>query len=348
MRSSPPWRSWRARSCAAGRSSSAATRTAAASSRPRTTRPGATGSSRRCRAPKRCGAARPSRSCGRVWASTASTRRRCGRSCARSCRPSSRPGSTRATSTSASSRPPSTTRAPLAEAVQAAIRVRTRLSCSLGLASSKVVAKIASDRRKPGGLTIVRPGQEAAFLAPLAIRLLPGVGPRAEARLAAGGVETIGGLAALVGRAAWRAPAGEGRPARARPRPRHRPAAARGLDRAHLDLARGDVPAGRRRPRAAARRARPDGRSPRGAPARPRSGRAHGDDEAPLSRLRDPHPLDLAPGRHRRPGAHRRARVRSPRPRTPRPAGPAAARRCRCLGHQPSTRSWSLRWRESA
>jgi DNA polymerase IV len=85
----------------------------------------------------------------------------------------------------------------VAEAVQAAIRVRTRLSCSLGLASSKVVAKIASDRRKPGGLTIVRPGHEAAFLAPLAIRLLPGIGPRAEARLAAGGVETIGGLAAL-------------------------------------------------------------------------------------------------------------------------------------------------------
>jgi DNA polymerase IV len=85
----------------------------------------------------------------------------------------------------------------LAESVQAVIRARTQLSCSLGLASSKVVAKIASDRRKPGGLTIVRPGREAAFLAPLAIRLLPGVGPRAEARLAAGGVETIGDLAAL-------------------------------------------------------------------------------------------------------------------------------------------------------
>jgi DNA polymerase-4 len=85
----------------------------------------------------------------------------------------------------------------LAESVQAVIRANTQLSCSLGLASSKVVAKIASDRRKPGGLTIVRPGREASFLAPLAIRLLPGVGPRAEARLTAGGVETIGDLAAL-------------------------------------------------------------------------------------------------------------------------------------------------------
>jgi DNA polymerase-4 len=85
----------------------------------------------------------------------------------------------------------------LAEAVQAVIRARTRLSCSLGVAGSKVVAKIASDRRKPGGLTLVRPGREAAFLAPLAIRLLPGIGPRAEARLVAGGVTTMGALAGL-------------------------------------------------------------------------------------------------------------------------------------------------------
>jgi len=85
----------------------------------------------------------------------------------------------------------------LAEAVQAVIRARTRLSCSLGVASSKVVAKVASDRRKPGGLTVVRPGREAAFLAPFAIRVLPGVGPRAEERLVAAGVETVGALAAL-------------------------------------------------------------------------------------------------------------------------------------------------------
>ena len=85
----------------------------------------------------------------------------------------------------------------LAEAVRAVVRARTRLSCSLGVASSKVVAKVASDRRKPGGLTVVRPGREAAFLAPLPIRVLPGIGPRAEVRLAAAGIETIGGVAAL-------------------------------------------------------------------------------------------------------------------------------------------------------
>jgi DNA polymerase IV len=85
----------------------------------------------------------------------------------------------------------------LAEAVQAVVRTRTRLSCSLGVASSKVVAKIASDRRKPGGITAVRPGTEARFLASFPIRLLPGVGPRAEERLVAAGIETIGQLAAL-------------------------------------------------------------------------------------------------------------------------------------------------------
>jgi DNA polymerase-4 len=85
----------------------------------------------------------------------------------------------------------------LAEAVQAVVRARTRLSCSIGLATSKVVAKVASDRRKPGGLTVVRPGREAVFLAPLPLRVLPGIGPRADERLRASGVETIGGLAAL-------------------------------------------------------------------------------------------------------------------------------------------------------
>src|SRR6476619_3175749 len=85
----------------------------------------------------------------------------------------------------------------LAEAVRAVVRSRTHLSCSLGVATSKVVAKVASDRRKPGGLTVVRPGREAAFLAPFPIRILPGVGPRAEERLVAAGIERIGGIAAL-------------------------------------------------------------------------------------------------------------------------------------------------------
>ena len=85
----------------------------------------------------------------------------------------------------------------LAEAVQVAVRGSTLLTCSLGVSTSKVVCKVASDRRKPGGITVVPPGREARFLAPFPTRILPGVGPRAEERLAAAGVVTIGGLADL-------------------------------------------------------------------------------------------------------------------------------------------------------
>ena len=85
----------------------------------------------------------------------------------------------------------------VAEAVQTSVRGATSLSAAIGVATSKVVAKIASDRRKPGGLTVVAPGREASFLAPFDVRRLPGVGPRSEARLRAAGLETIGALAAL-------------------------------------------------------------------------------------------------------------------------------------------------------
>jgi DNA polymerase-4 len=85
----------------------------------------------------------------------------------------------------------------VAEAVQTAVRAATSLRCSLGVASCKVVAKVASDRRKPGGIVVVPAGSEAAFLAPFEVRRLPGVGPKAEERLRTAGIETIGGLAAL-------------------------------------------------------------------------------------------------------------------------------------------------------
>jgi DNA polymerase-4 len=85
----------------------------------------------------------------------------------------------------------------IASAIQVSVRTRTSLTCSLGIATSKVVCKIASDRRKPGGVTVVPPGTEARFLGPLAVRVLPGVGPRAEERLRHAGIDTIGGLAAL-------------------------------------------------------------------------------------------------------------------------------------------------------
>jgi DNA polymerase-4 len=85
----------------------------------------------------------------------------------------------------------------VAEAVQTAVRAATSLTCALGVSTSKVVAKIASDYRKPGGLTVVPARTEARFLAPFAVRRLPGVGPKAEERLVAAGVETVGALAVL-------------------------------------------------------------------------------------------------------------------------------------------------------
>lgn len=84
----------------------------------------------------------------------------------------------------------------VARQVQQRIRDETSLSASVGVACSKLVAKIATDMRKPAGLTAVPPGTEEAFLAPLPARKIPGVGPKTEARLAELGVATCADLAA--------------------------------------------------------------------------------------------------------------------------------------------------------
>ena len=83
----------------------------------------------------------------------------------------------------------------VARRLQARVRDEIGLSASLGVAANKVVAKVASGHDKPGGLTIVRPGEEAAFLAPLPVQTLLGVGPVTAQRLADLGVATIGELA---------------------------------------------------------------------------------------------------------------------------------------------------------
>jgi DNA polymerase-4 len=77
------------------------------------------------------------------------------------------------------------------------IRRETELAASVGVATSMLVAKIASDMRKPDGLVVVPPGTEASFLGPLPVRRLWGVGPKMEDVLAKLGVVTIGDLAAL-------------------------------------------------------------------------------------------------------------------------------------------------------
>jgi DNA polymerase IV len=85
----------------------------------------------------------------------------------------------------------------IALAIKAAIREDVDLPVSVGVATTKLVAKIASDLRKPDGLVVVEPGDEAAFLAPLPIGRLWGVGEKTAVALADYGVRTIGDLAAL-------------------------------------------------------------------------------------------------------------------------------------------------------
>ena len=89
--------------------------------------------------------------------------------------------------------------APLAVALDLKRRVHseTGLTLSVGVATCKSVAKIASDMDKPDGLVVVPPGEERAFLAALPVSKLPGIGPKAAQRLRRDGIETIGQLAAL-------------------------------------------------------------------------------------------------------------------------------------------------------
>jgi DNA polymerase IV (DinB-like DNA polymerase) len=72
---------------------------------------------------------------------------------------------------------------------------KERLTCSIGVAPNKLVAKIASDYKKPYGLTVVKPEDVQDFLFPLAVRKIPGVGPKTERALKELNIETIHDLA---------------------------------------------------------------------------------------------------------------------------------------------------------
>ncbi len=83
----------------------------------------------------------------------------------------------------------------MAEQIRAAVWEREQLTASVGVASNKFVAKIASDLNKPNGITECPPGEEQPFLAPLPVSRLWGVGPKSAARLNAAGLHTIGDIA---------------------------------------------------------------------------------------------------------------------------------------------------------
>jgi DNA polymerase-4 len=78
-----------------------------------------------------------------------------------------------------------------------AMKRETALNCSIGIAASRMVAKVASDQAKPNGILWVLPGEEAQFLAPLDVRKIPGVGKVTEKNLQAWGIHKVGDLAAL-------------------------------------------------------------------------------------------------------------------------------------------------------
>jgi DNA polymerase-4 len=78
---------------------------------------------------------------------------------------------------------------------QELVKIQTGLSASVGVASNKIVAKMASGHRKPAGLTVVEPGFEASFLEAMPTGQLHGVGPKGAARLRDLGINTIGELA---------------------------------------------------------------------------------------------------------------------------------------------------------
>ena len=82
----------------------------------------------------------------------------------------------------------------LGQALKADISRTTGLTCTIALASGKTVAKIAADAHKPDGLAVIEPGSEAAFLAPLPIRSLPGMGPKSTEAIERLGARTIADL----------------------------------------------------------------------------------------------------------------------------------------------------------
>ncbi len=77
------------------------------------------------------------------------------------------------------------------------MKQETRLNCSIGVSGSRLVSKVASDQAKPNGILWIAPGQEAAFLAPLDVRKIPGVGKVSEQQLHSFGIRKVGDLARL-------------------------------------------------------------------------------------------------------------------------------------------------------
>ena len=82
----------------------------------------------------------------------------------------------------------------LAQKIKNQIREKIKLTCSVGVTSNKLLSKIASDYKKPDGLTVIEPSKAESFLEKLKIRDIPGIGKKTEEKLAKMGMNTIGDL----------------------------------------------------------------------------------------------------------------------------------------------------------
>lgn len=85
----------------------------------------------------------------------------------------------------------------LAQQIKNAIKIKTKIGCSTGISQNRMLAKIASDFKKPDGLTTVKPEEIDTFLEPMHIRAIPGIGGKSEKRLVKMGVKTIHDLKGL-------------------------------------------------------------------------------------------------------------------------------------------------------
>ena len=283
----------------------------------RATRPGRSACAAPCRPARARRCARRRSSSRRTSPPTRPRPGRSWRSSATSPRWSSRCRWTRRSSTSPAPGGCSAAPAAIAAAIRARVADEQRLTCSVGVAPTKFVAKLASTRAKPDGLLVVPADQVLDFLHPLPVGALWGVGERTAEPLRRLGLSTVGDLAeaplgllrARARRGGRRAPARAGLGARPAP---GRPRARRQVDRRRDDLRR------RRRPTRAIRRAllalseKVGGPAARG-PARP-AGRSRSRSGSPTS-ARSPGPARWArpptwpgrssrpPGPSRRPGA---------------------------------------------
>src|SRR5437899_3562979 len=77
------------------------------------------------------------------------------------------------------------------------MKAETELNCSIGIGTSRLIAKVCSGKAKPHGMLYVVPGQEAKFLAPLEVRDIPGVGKVTEQKLNSLGIRRVGDMAAM-------------------------------------------------------------------------------------------------------------------------------------------------------